>query len=100
MDSVSFDGAVHLHKKNSLQITSKKLYSVQKEAHMFRREIQMQDIEVGENASPTKCARETKKNAKKRIMEIMKENWEAKPMHGQHPERIKKADVDKEGTHN
>ena len=47
----------------------KKFYSVQKEAHRFRREIQMQDIEVNENASPTKCARETKQNAKKRIIE-------------------------------
>ena len=59
----------------------------------------MQDIEVEENASPTKCAREAKKNAKKRIMEIMKENWEAKPMHGQYPERVNKADMDKECTH-
>ena len=42
----------------------------------------MQDVEVEENASPTKCAREATRYAKKRIMEIMKENWEAKPMHG------------------
>ena len=77
----------------------KKLHSVQKEANKFRREIQMHDIEVEENASPTKCAREAKKCAKKRIMEIMKENWEAKPMHGQYPVRVNKVDVDKEGTH-
>ena len=32
-------------------------------------------------------------------MEIMKENWEAKPMHGQYPLRVNKVDVDKEGTH-
>ena len=32
-------------------------------------------------------------------MEIMKENWEAKPMHGQYPVRVNKVDVDKEGTH-
>ena len=59
----------------------------------------MQDIEVEENGSPTKYARKAKENAKKRIMEIMKEKWEAKPMHGQYPERVNKADVDKEGTH-
>ena len=59
----------------------------------------MQCIEVEENALPTKCAREAKKYVKKRIMEIMKENWEAKPMHGQYPVRVNKVDVDKEGTH-
>ena len=41
----------------------KKLYSIQKEAHRFRREIQMQDVEVEENASPKKYAREAKKYA-------------------------------------
>ena len=33
------------------------------------------------------------------MVEMIKENWEKKPMHGQYPDRVKKADVDKEGTH-
>ena len=77
----------------------KKLYSVQKEAYKFRREIQMQDVETEENVSATKCARRAKEHAKKRFMEMTRENWVAKPMHGQYPERVNKADVDKEGTH-
>ena len=32
-------------------------------------------------------------------MEIINETWEKKPMHGQYPDRVKKADVDKENTH-
>ena len=77
----------------------KKLYSVQKEAYKFRREIQMQDIETEENVSATICARRAKEHAKKRFMEMTRENWVAKQMHGQYPERVTKADVDKEGTH-
>ena len=32
-------------------------------------------------------------------MEILKENWEMKLMHGQYPESVKIVDADKEGTH-
>eukprot|EP00795_Rhopilema_esculentum_P006461 gene6461-11909_t len=44
---------------------SKKLYSVQKEATRFKKDIQMQDTETGENESATQCAN-TQKNAPKK----------------------------------
>ena len=65
---------------------SKKLYSVQKEATRFKKDIQMQDTETGENESATQIARHTKECAKKRIMETISKNWKAKPMQGQYPE--------------
>ena len=59
----------------------------------------MQDVETEENVSATKCARQAKENAKKRIMEMTRENWVVKPMHGQYHERVTIEDVVKEGTH-
>ena len=44
---------------------SEKLYSVQKEATRFKKDIQMQDTEAGENESATQIARHTKECAKK-----------------------------------
>ena len=52
-----------------------------------------------ENFSVVKSAKQAKEYAKKRIMEMTKKTWEKKPMHGQYPDRVKKADVDKENTH-
>ena len=59
----------------------------------------MQDTKSEENSLPTKCISEAKKYAKSKIEEIVKGRWEAKPMHGQYPERVDKVDVDNEGTH-
>ena len=78
---------------------SKKLYSVQKEATSFKKDIQIQDTETGENESATQIARHSKECANKRIVETISENWKAKPMHGPYPERVNKSDIDKESTY-
>ena len=59
----------------------------------------MEDVEIEENFSVVESAKQVKEYAKKRIMEMIKETWGKKPMHGQYLDRVKKADVDKESTH-
>ena len=81
--------------------SDKKLYSIQKEAIKFRREIglQIQRTEVEEAMPISKKVKSLKETVKKQIMVNIKEIWKEKPVHGQYPERIDKADVDKELTH-
>jgi hypothetical protein len=76
----------------------KKLYSIAKNAEKFRQEFQievdLQNIE-GENDPIKKLKLEAKKAALKNHLD----NWKNKPLHGQFPTRVDKADIDKELTY-
>ena len=84
---------VYQHERN------KKLYSVQKEAEKYVREINIPEVIRKENEKITNFAKRTKQEAKKWTQKRLIETWEAKPMHGQYPTRVKKADIDQEQTH-
>ena len=76
----------------------KKLYSTAKNAEKFQQEFQievdLQKIE-GENDPIKKLKLEAKKAALKNHLD----NWKNKPLHGQFPTRVDKADIDKELTY-
>ena len=81
--------------------TNKKLYSIHKDASKFRQDIQLQ-VNVNENQETTPIAKRVKslkKDVKLQILTNPKERWKGKPLHGQYPEKVDKADVDKELTH-
>ena len=81
--------------------TKKKLYSIHKDASKFRQDIQLQ-VNVNGNQETTPIAKRVtllKKDVKLQILTNLKERWKGKPLHGQYPEKVDKADVDKELTH-
>ena len=80
------------HEKN------KKLYSVHKEAHKFERQLEVPEIQQHEN-SATEHAKKVKKLAKQKALQLIKDSWEIKPMHGQYPKGMNKPDIDAEKTH-
>jgi len=84
---------VHQHEKN------KKLFSTAKEARRYIQELNIPEVPRKEQEAVTSFAKRTKQESKKWAQKRMKETWEAKPMHGQYPSRVKKADVEQEQTH-
>jgi hypothetical protein len=84
---------VHQHEEN------KKLYSIAKEAKKFKKELNLPEIARKDHEPVTNFAKRTKQEAKKLAKRRMTEIWEEKPMHGQYPKRVKKADVEQDQTH-
>ena len=75
------------------------MYSIEKEARRFKREIQMEDVETEENVSNVcKSAKQAKEYAKNNANDKGNVGKEANAR-AVYPDRIKKADVDKENTH-
>ena len=62
---------------------SRKSYSIKKYADIFK-----------------KLAKRVKQHTKSQAPDNIKQKWESKAMHGQHPSRIKEADVDFKQTNN
>ena len=78
--------------------TNRISYSIHKDASKFRQDIQLQ-VNVNENQEKTPIAKRVKslkKDVKLQILANLKERWKGKPLHGQYPERVDKADIDKE----
>ncbi|KAF7218105.1 putative LOC107393841-like protein [Nothobranchius furzeri] len=77
----------------------KKLYSVTKEAIRYAQELNIPEVARIEKETVTSFAKRTRREAKKWAQKRMRETWEEKPMHGQYPLRVKKADVEQDHTH-
>ena len=76
----------------------KRLHSVTKEAHNFKKDLEVADIEPVPDEPATAVAKKIKQQTRKQTQKKMREKWEEKPMHGQYPSRIHRADTDQEKT--
>ena len=76
---------------------AKKKYSIVKQARKFMNGVQINEERDNIN-EVTDNIRKYKKQLKHHFMVKMKETWEEKPLHGQYPKRLEKADTDKEAT--
>ena len=76
---------------------SKKKYYILKEARTFGRG-EVTNNEMTDYENLTNNIRKIKKQIKKQYTEEMKTKWEEKPLHGDYPRKLKKADTDTKYT--
>ena len=77
---------------------NRKLYSIQKEGEKFRQELDVPNLEKGENAQTTVDAKRINQKTKHRAKDKLSKQWEEKVLHGKYPKRTKEADVDQNKT--
>ena len=79
---------------------SKKLYSIAKESRKCMKELNIDEQEeLNHKLAPTKAAKEMKQRAKSEGLKNLKSTWEGKPLHGQRPLQVNKADFDQKKTY-
>ena len=74
------------------------MYSIQKEGEKFRQELDVLNLEKGENEQTTVYAKRIKQKTKHRAQDKLPKQWEEKALHGKYPKRTKEADVDQNKT--
>ena len=78
----------------------KKLYSIQRKAQEFRRELdidqELSQMILAEDAATN--AKKIKETAKRAALKQLKSSWQQKPLHGKFPERAQKPDIDQQST--
>ena len=74
------------------------MYSIQKEGERFRQELDLPNLEKGENERTTIYAKRTKQKAQHRAQDKLSKQWEEKALNGKFPKRTKEADVDQNKT--
>lgn len=92
----SIDWMIKLVKQHEM---NKKLHSITKEAQKYRTELQIEKVNNDQVSTPTKAAKTCKTEAKEKWIKRTMEKWREKPLHGQYPNRVNEANIDKKMTH-
>ena len=83
--------AVLVH-ENSKDVSFTKL------SQEYKQTLGIQTI-AADQVKPTAAAKQIKEKVKNAHMKSLEENWKSKPLHGKYPERLSKADIDPNLTH-
>ena len=72
--------------------------AIPKEAEKYKRQLNLQGALPRTDETSVQYAKRLKTAAKRRGQEQLQQRWEAKPMRGIYPQRMKEADVDMKST--